>query len=101
MELPIDPDLFGFVAPRRKPVARQRLVCQVQETERQLDELQQHHRDILDELRRTIESAIETFSMAMVDYQDEDNAGDIDRLVEELDEEIMDAIREARRGVPW
>jgi hypothetical protein len=55
----------------------------------------------LDELRSTVESAIETFSMAMVDHTTGENAGDIDRLIDELDEEITDAIRQVRRGVFW
>lgn len=101
MGLPVTPDLFGYVPPPREPVVRRQASRQAEDVEQQFDELHGRYIECMDELRRTIECAIETFSMAMVDYQNEDNAGDIDRLIEELDEEITDALREARRGVAW
>lgn len=95
------PDLFGFIPPPREAVVRRRSVRQAEDAEQRLEELQRRHTEILENLRRNIEGVIETFSLAMVDYQDGENAGDIDRLIEELDEEITDALRTARREVFW
>lgn len=84
------PDLFGFVPQIHVASSRRSAACAA-ELEQKLDELQRRHAEVLDDLQRSIEGVIEVFSMAMVDYQDGENAGDIDRLIEELDEEITDA----------
>jgi hypothetical protein len=91
-------DLFGYVRPASPPPARRSSVSKAT-CDARIDELHDRYHELLDDLRTTIESAIETFTMAMVDYTTDEYAGDIDRLVELLDEEISDAIGEARRTI--
>jgi hypothetical protein len=88
------PDLFGFVPQVHAAQARRPAVRKAD-----LDELQNLCEDAITTLQHAIESALEDFALAIVDFENEEHAGEMARLLEELDDEITSAIRLARREV--
>lgn len=93
------PDLFGLVQEPSQVKQRRRSCKPSSEAEDELFALRLRCLEVFKGLVQSIDDVIETFSVAMVDWQTEDNAGEIDRLIEELRDEISDEVRAARREV--
>lgn len=94
-----EPDLFGYLPPPPS-AGRRRSVREVAvDSDEQLFDFRVRCIDAFKELARSVDHVLGLFSMAMVDFQTEDTAGEIDRLIEELGKDLADEIRAARHQV--
>lgn len=90
MELPTEPDLFGYVAPAR-PTRARRVATGVN-----FDECVVILEEELSWLAEEISEAVSDLQMSVVGLVDDEHAGEVDGLIEALEEELSSALRAVR-----